>query len=482
MVSLSPPLQPLISHGDGRVCQAEWTSYRTGYLGFSRQFSEWHWRNITLEDCVDLSHWTLNTYPGDGPRDVKSVKDFKAHTIQLLLEFCQEDNWAKMAANRDCLSLVSLCRENRPDLEACHVSELHSMTLKEKIINLQRFYDVNNDGVITSEEMQSMLSKEFDTSADQCITRKEWTDQLTSAHGFSRMVAEVEWSAAGGDKSSCAPISQLAAASSEEVRTYSAAADMMGRIIATCDATPELYDSLSECVMVPYTCVTHFPTMTPCRKFIDRCGVSKARDCISGLTDTQCIDHDGRMAVAKELTSLDNHINDICDPYPFDLVDDPVSSACRTALDSCAQDTLTEGRCSDTWFKLLLDMMRRDVTNNCLDDKDDVTYDLRNNYDVDGDGKICEAEWQTRRENYLGLSAEFIQHVWQNQYTDSCLPVDDFYNGINFIYPLKSVKLFKVFSLTKLVPNFIQQWVKFSGLWKDFQVTSPSQRPALSYS
>ena len=42
-------------------------------------------------------------------------------------------------------------------------------------------------------------------------------------------------------------------------------------------------------------------------------GVSKARDCISGLTDTQCIDHDGRMAVAKELTSLDNHINDICD-------------------------------------------------------------------------------------------------------------------------------------------------------------------------
>ncbi|KAK3761961.1 hypothetical protein RRG08_007488 [Elysia crispata] len=136
----------------------------------------------------------------------------------------------------------------------------------------------------------------------------------------------------------------------------------------------------------------------------------------------------------------------------------------------------------DTWFKLLLDMMRRDVTNNCVDDKDDVIYDLRNNYDVDGDGKICEAEWQTRRENYLGLSAEFIQHVWQNQYTDSCLPVDDFYNGINFIYPLKSVKLFKVFSLTKLVPNFIQQWVKFNGLWKDFQVTSPSQRPALSYS
>ncbi|RUS84317.1 hypothetical protein EGW08_007911 [Elysia chlorotica] len=101
--------------GDGSVCIAEWVAHRTSYLGFSTQFSEWHFGKISRGTCVDKSDWTLQTLMDLGSDGV------------LLLEFCMENNWANMAANRDCFSLAILCREKRSNLEACQAPELHGM-------------------------------------------------------------------------------------------------------------------------------------------------------------------------------------------------------------------------------------------------------------------------------------------------------------------------------------------------------------------
>ncbi|RUS84316.1 hypothetical protein EGW08_007910, partial [Elysia chlorotica] len=154
---------------------------------------------------------------------------------------------------------------------------------------------------------------------------------------------EFEAVSGGGNKTGCVPISDFGAAYSKGIDTFSAATALMDRIIRMCDANPYLYDSLDECAQVPYTCLTHFSTMAPCKTFLDRCGLSKAQDCILDLTSGQCNDAEGGLAVMKEVARLDNQMNDICDPYPFYLVDDPVSSDCRTAMDSCATETLTAG-------------------------------------------------------------------------------------------------------------------------------------------
>ena len=164
---------------DGELCRNEWIARRTRYFGFSTTLTDFEFNDFSQSGaCLKTSDLALIP-----DMDLRSV--YSNNAVVRLINFCnQGDN---MKTNRDCLGLPTICKEKRPDLDACRQFDPSIKTLKQKIDVV--FIDVDGDGLVSQQELDNDFTANYDTDRDGCVTQVEWTGRWEAVFGISDEVA-----------------------------------------------------------------------------------------------------------------------------------------------------------------------------------------------------------------------------------------------------------------------------------------------------
>ena len=164
---------------DGELCRNEWIARRTRYFGFSTTLTDFEFNDFSQSGaCLKTSDLAL--IPDMALRSV-----YSNNAVVRLINFCnQGDN---MKTNRDCLGLPTICKEKRPDLDACRQFDPSIKTLKQKIDVV--FIDVDGDGLVSQQELDNDFTANYDTDRDGCVTQVEWTGRWEAVFGISDEVA-----------------------------------------------------------------------------------------------------------------------------------------------------------------------------------------------------------------------------------------------------------------------------------------------------
>jgi len=260
---------------DGQTCREEWNARRVNYLGLTQDLVNTEWDIImgTLGPaCLPTSG--LESFP-----TLDLMTEFVNANVDRMVTFCLQGN--NMAANRDCLGLPVICRDSRPDLEACRrlPDRLDTRSLKQKLDLNQRYNDPNGDGVSTVEEVIKDISDFFDLDNDTCATVEEWIVRWTQFYGFSEENARGFYT----DDNNCLDITNVRAFVGTGVPSSTFPNLIISVIVSMCEATPSLYATNTDCAMVADTCRMHYPDNDACKIYVNDCGIPSYRQCVGLL-------------------------------------------------------------------------------------------------------------------------------------------------------------------------------------------------------
>ncbi|XP_005113136.2 uncharacterized protein LOC101845214 [Aplysia californica] len=393
--------------GNSEVCQDEWTRVRTQYQGFTRAYVDYHWRQMTANYCMPFDDFAHAS-------DVNLTTEFGSEAISSLVSFCLMGT--NMVLNSDCMGLVTICKEKRPDVEACKNVTFVS-TLYEKLQKYQRTNDANGDGLVTAQEVDAEIAR-YDTNNDGCISVPEWRYRWTSDYGFSTALADANYPR-DVDNNRCINKVDF---NNRQMPAALYPVLLIQSLVDLCERSPSSYLTNVDCAQVVDTCTNYFPQEPKCQIYLNQCGLSRYSSCVEDLQDSSCSTASDRSEVNMERLRVQNQMRDTC-WGPSEL---KIGSRCLASIETCSETTLTRGFCKSTYGAFLLDLLRNDVDNNCMVDGTDYSADVTLNYDVNGDGRLCPNEWTERRTNYMGFTPTFTRSEWATIGGPNCTDVTAF--------------------------------------------------------
>jgi len=299
---------------DGKLCNTEWSARRQAINGFSEVFTrDFEWPRLAIpggigaDNCIDISLLSGAV--------LETKKRFPEVSVGRLVDFCSTSNGAPF--NRDCMGLPTICKEKRPDLDACTRLSFDTRTLKEKLDLHAAANDANNDGTSTIQEVSDDLNIFYDTDSDGCVTANEFVNRWTSYYRFSATFSSYSYNKFNGDSGdNCLNMDDITLPAQGVPSSTFPALDI-GNLVAMCEATPSLYETDKDCAQLVDTCLTYFPDAEDCKVYVNECGPRKYIECIDSLTAQygMCDCHKDKEEVVLENLRLTNILSDKCVPY-----------------------------------------------------------------------------------------------------------------------------------------------------------------------
>jgi len=290
-------------NGDDQTCLNEWSDRRTSYNGYSRAYTDSEWEFISGPPDTCFTKASLDAFPDF---DLKTT--FSTNSVGRLVTFCNKGN--NMNTNRDCLGLPAICKDHRPDLEACR--GFRGRSLKDKLdINLEAD-DPNGDGFSTPEEVIANIIR-YDVNNDGCATADEFVARWDSLYGFSAELANAFFFAVDSDGDNCANENDVRRNIGNGTVSSFLPNGLMQVLVGVCESNPALYETNADCAMVVDTCIKYFPENPGCQIYTTQCGAQNYQTCVQLLPlRGECRSTMDRSEVHLEALRIENQLRPGC--------------------------------------------------------------------------------------------------------------------------------------------------------------------------
>jgi len=298
---------------DGKLCNTEWSARRQAMNGFCELFTrDFEWPRLAIpggigaDNCIDiqlLSGAVLDT-----------KKRFPEVSVGRLVDYCSTSNGAPFS--RDCMGLPTICKEKRPDLDACQRLTFDTRTLKEKLDLHAAANDANGDGTSAVQEVLDDLNIFYDTDQDGCVDSNEFVNRWTSYYRFSSTFSSFSYGQFNPDGDNCLNQADLNLPAQGVPSSVFPTLDI-GNLVKMCEATPSLYETDKDCAQLVDTCMTYFPDDENCKVYVNECGPRNYIECIDNLTAQygMCDCPVDKEEVVMENLRMTNILSDKCVPY-----------------------------------------------------------------------------------------------------------------------------------------------------------------------